>query len=137
MVQLQLGGAIRGAGKRCFSKLPWLQFENESCAGRQSLPLVLVRAINANSKRPCCAGAVPTQIGLLAELTELRLDANQLTSASGKTLAVAGLRLPDYCAPQIPNSSAGAIPTEIGLLAQLVRLDLDNNQLTGASEKRT
>ena len=27
---------------------------------------------------------------------------------------------------------AGAIPTEIGQLAQLVRLDLDNNQLTGA-----
>ena len=30
------------------------------------------------------------------------------------------------------NVLAGAIPTEIGQLAQLVRLDLDNNQLTGA-----
>ena len=30
------------------------------------------------------------------------------------------------------NVLAGAIPTEIGQLAQLVHLDLDNNQLTGA-----
>ena len=30
------------------------------------------------------------------------------------------------------NALAGAIPTEIGQLAQLVRLDLHNNQLTGA-----
>jgi hypothetical protein len=33
------------------------------------------------------------------------------------------------------NALAGAIPTEIGQLAQLVRLDLYINQLTGASEK--
>ena len=30
------------------------------------------------------------------------------------------------------NALAGAIPTEIGQLARLVRLELDNNQLTGA-----
>jgi hypothetical protein len=30
------------------------------------------------------------------------------------------------------NALAGAIPTEIGQLARLMRLDLDNNQLTGA-----
>ena len=30
------------------------------------------------------------------------------------------------------NALAGAIPTEIGQLAQLIRLDLENNQLTGA-----
>ena len=33
------------------------------------------------------------------------------------------------------NALAGAIPTEIGQLAQLVRLDLSYNQLTGASNK--
>ena len=32
------------------------------------------------------------------------------------------------------NALAGAIPTEIGQLAQLVRLDLSYNQLTGASK---
>ena len=32
------------------------------------------------------------------------------------------------------NALAGAIPTEIGQLAQLVRLDLQNNQLAGASK---
>ncbi len=31
------------------------------------------------------AGAIPTQIGLLAQLTELHLYANQLTSASNQT----------------------------------------------------
>ena len=30
------------------------------------------------------------------------------------------------------NALVGAIPTEIGQLAQLARLDLDRNQLTGA-----
>ena len=30
---------------------------------------------------------------------------------------------------------AGAIPTEIGQLAQLERLDLDNNQLTGTPQE--
>ena len=35
------------------------------------------------------------------------------------------------------NALAGAIPTEIGLLAQLVRLDLSYNKLTGASKKLT
>ncbi len=30
------------------------------------------------------------------------------------------------------NALAGAIPTEMGQLARLVRVDLDNNQLTGA-----
>ena len=32
------------------------------------------------------------------------------------------------------NALAGAIPTEIGQLAQLVHLDLEINQLTGASK---
>ena len=35
------------------------------------------------------------------------------------------------------NALAGAVPTEIGQLAQLVRLDLSYNQLTGASKKLT
>ena len=33
------------------------------------------------------------------------------------------------------NAFAGAIPTEIGQLAELVTLDLYENQLTGASNK--
>jgi Leucine-rich repeat (LRR) protein len=33
------------------------------------------------------------------------------------------------------NALAGAIPTEIGQLAQLERLDLENNQLTGTPQK--
>jgi hypothetical protein len=33
------------------------------------------------------------------------------------------------------NALAGAIPTEIGQLAQLERLDIDNNQLTGTLQQ--
>jgi hypothetical protein len=41
----------------------------------------------------------------------------------------------DGCVPE--NALAGAIPTEIGQLAQLCGLGLCNNQLTGASKKLT
>jgi LRR receptor-like serine/threonine-protein kinase FLS2 len=77
------------------------------------------------------AGAIPTQIGHLAHLTELVLGVNQLT---GKHSFAQIDRLVYESTAEcfVPgNALAGAIPTEIGQLAQLEDLYLHHNQLTG------
>ena len=95
------------------------------------------------------AGPIPSEIGDLTELTELRLYSNQL---SGEIL----YDIVPECHTKIPsndmsrtnctamlNSSAGPIPSEIGDLTELTVLKLHSNQLSGkilydiVSESRT
>ena len=81
------------------------------------------------------AGTIPTEIGQLAELRELGLTSNQLT---GKHFFAHIARLVyEYTNEGFvtENALAGAIPTEIGQLAQLTNLQLWRNQLTGACPK--
>ena len=74
------------------------------------------------------AGAIPTEIGDLLELRELRLGDNQLTgnipSEIGQLQKLEILNL-------YGNQLSGSIPQEIGQLQELRLLDLGNNQLTG------
>ena len=74
------------------------------------------------------AGAIPTEIGDLLELRELRLGDNQLTgnipSEIGQLQKLDILYL-------YGNQLSGSIPQEIGQLQELRLLDLGNNQLTG------
>ena len=83
------------------------------------------------------AGAIPTEIGQLAQLVYLDLDNNQLTGAP-RTHLIAILVYESTADGFVSeNALAGAIPTEMGQLAKSMRLDLSDNQLTGASKKLT
>ena len=74
-------------------------------------------------------GAIPEELGNLANLEILRLHYNRLAGAIPKELGnlanLESLYLHD-------NRLTGAIPEELGNLANLERLHLDENQLTGA-----
>ena len=74
-------------------------------------------------------GAVPPELGALADLRSLELNHNQLTGAIppelGRLANLEELHLWD-------NQLTGAIPAELGRLANLEGLYLDRNQLTGA-----
>ncbi len=80
------------------------------------------------------AGAIPTEIGQLTQLVGLSLRNNQLTGAS-ETHLIAILVYKSTADSFVPeNALAGAIPTDIGQLTRLMRLELRYNQLTGASK---
>ena len=70
-------------------------------------------------------------------MTELELHENRLTGEHFVAQIYRSVyeSTADGCVPE--NALAGAIPTEIGQLAQLLALDLHNNHLTGASKKLT
>ena len=74
-------------------------------------------------------GAIPSELGYLANLQELNLSGNQLTGAIPSELGdlanLQELRLSR-------NQLSGAIPSELGDLANLEALYLRANQLTGA-----
>ena len=74
-------------------------------------------------------GAIPAELGDLANLQNLFLDNNQLTGAIpaelGDLANLQNLYLNN-------NQLTGAIPAELGDLANLQNLFLNNNQLTGA-----
>ena len=74
-------------------------------------------------------GALPSEIGDLTSLEELRLNGNNLTgaipSAIGNLTSLQGLSLS-------ANSLSGAIPSEIGNLTNLRQLFLSSNSLSGA-----
>ena len=95
--------------------------------------ITMVYECTANSKRPsCCTGNIPTEFGFCTALKGLFLNDNELTGehffAQIHLLVYESTAVGFVC----ENALAGAIPTEIGQLAQLIRLDLENNQLTGA-----
>ena len=74
-------------------------------------------------------GEIPTELGQLANLTDLSLSWNQLTgripTELGQLTNLTDLWLNG-------NQLTGEIPTELGQLANLRSLNLDFNQLTGA-----
>ncbi len=74
-------------------------------------------------------GAIPTELGSLAQLQSLSLRDNTLTGAIppelGSLAQLQSLSLGS-------NALTGAIPTELGSLAQLQSLSLRDNTLTGA-----
>ena len=75
------------------------------------------------------SGAIPTELGSLANLRGLELHYNQLSGtiplALSNLASLEWLRLDS-------NQLSGAIPAELGNLASLTSLDLDSNQLSGA-----
>ena len=74
-------------------------------------------------------GSIPTQLGNLANLTELWLGGNQLTGSIptqlGNLSSLTGLSL-------TRNQLSGAIPTELGDLTNLTFMSLSSNRLSGA-----
>ncbi len=74
------------------------------------------------------SGAIPSELGNLANLLGLSLADNQLSGAIppelGNLANLLGLSLAD-------NQLSGSIPSELGNLANLLGLSLDNNQLSG------
>ena len=74
------------------------------------------------------SGPIPTELGNLANLTELRLYANDLTGPIPTELGgLVNLELLYL----YENALTGPIPTELGSLANLTRLSLRDNNLTG------
>ncbi|CAM9186598.1 unnamed protein product [Ectocarpus sp. 8 AP-2014] len=74
-------------------------------------------------------GPIPAVLGLLSELTELRLNGSKLTgsipNAMGSLSKLGKLVLGQ-------NQLAGPIPEVLGALTQLTVLDLNGNKLTGS-----
>lgn len=91
----------------------------------------------AHSYIRTCEGRMPTEIGLLGALWQLSMGNNRLTGACMTTFAAGtvtsgGRSLSVYSLRRFVSAFlAIGIPTEIGLLAALLQLDLDNNQLAG------
>ena len=76
------------------------------------------------------AGAIPTQIGHLAQLTGFNLSFNQLT---GKHFFAQNDRLVYECTQNLkrPSCCTGNIPTELGRCTAMTVLYVHANQLTG------
>ena len=92
----------------------------------------LVYEFTTTLKRPpCFAGTIPTELGRCTAMKNLILHSNGLTGTHFR--AQIARRVYEFTAECfVPgNALAGAIPTEIGQLAQLKNLGLDQNQLTG------
>ena len=74
--------------------------------------------------------AIPAELGNLANLQELYLGGNELTGAIPAELGnLANLQ---RVGPRAATELTGAIPAELGNLANLEELYLSGNQLTGA-----
>jgi gliding motility-associated-like protein len=73
-------------------------------------------------------GSIPSDLGTLSNLQQLRLEDNQLTGPIPSELGNLSLLTLLYLDN---NQIAGTVPSELGNLSNLLRLQLDNNQLTG------
>ena len=82
------------------------------------------------------SGAIPPELGGLANLSDLHLDRNELTGAIpaelGGLVNLRVLNLGGGALARDRNELTGAIPAELGGLANLTVLDLSFNELTGA-----
>ena len=73
-------------------------------------------------------GAIPSELGSLASLTEMLLNRNALTGAIPSELG----NLASLTEMNLSNNElTGPIPSQLGDLASLTELDLDGNELTG------
>ena len=75
------------------------------------------------------SGTIPTELGNLPNLQRLYLNGNQLTG--GIPTEIGSLSNLQYL-NLARNQLSGAIPTELGSLSNLRLLSLDRNQLTGS-----
>ena len=86
------------------------------------------RVIRLDLRRNQLSGRIPSEIGSLSKLTEMKLGANQLSgnipAEIGRLSELTYLSLDD-------NHLTGEIPPEIGRLSNLSELYLGDNQLTG------
>jgi hypothetical protein len=78
------------------------------------------------------AGAIPTEIGQLAQLVHLDLHFNQLTGASKNSLDCNfGIRVNLRLTKRSINYFTGRIPTQLGRCSAMRTLYLQSNKLTG------
>ena len=77
--------------------------------------------------------SLPTELGALTGMKELRLNSNAITSLPTEIGTLTGLTYLD-----LPSNAITSVPSELGALTGLVILDLSANQLTGVpTEFRT
>jgi len=82
----------------------------------------------------CFSGRLPTELGQLTALKQLNLYNNELTGECNQTcLNAIGNRV-YHSVTHLFAWFSGRIPTELGQLAALAHLQLDNNKLTGACD---
>ena len=91
-----------------------------------------VNAISCLVTETVLVGAVPTEIGQLAQLKKLNLGENQLIGAcTGNSLDYNGIRVNIRLTNRSIKYFKGRIPTELGRCSALSELDLWTNKLTG------
>ena len=89
-----------------------------------------VNAISCLVTENMLAGAIPTDIGQLAQLKDLLLYLNQLIGAcTGNSFGYNGIRV--YQKLKRASCCTGNIPTELGRCMAMTTLALNGNQLTG------
>ena len=116
------GGANWTNNDGWLTNVPISQWDGVTTDGRG-------RVTELNLTRNQLKGAIPAELGSLANLELLALGGNQLT---GKIPAGLGSLTNLEELYLWGNELTGAIPTELGSLANLVQLQLSENQLTGA-----
>ena len=89
----------------------------------------------------CFAGRIPTELGQLTALTDLDLSRNQLTGGCDYGKKLASLQLVNESTTRsVTHLSAwfsGRIPTELGQLTALTKLELHNNPLAGECDQNS
>ena len=102
--------------------------EDLSMGEWQGVSIADSRVVEVNMFNLGLAGSIPSELGSLANLQELRLGLNELTGPIppelGELYKLKTLRL-DF------NQLTGPIPSELNQLSQLSRLGLAQNQLSG------
>ena len=79
-----------------------------------------------------CAGPIPTEIGQLTSLAELKLYDNGFSGSCVHSCYVIDTSCPLNIDLGVSSYYAGRIPTEIGKLAAITDLWLESNRLDGA-----
>ena len=102
--------------------------EDLSMGEWQGISIADNRVVEVDTFNLGLAGSIPSELGSLANLQELRLGWNELTGPIppelGELYKLKTLRL-DI------NQLTGPIPSELGNLSQLLRLSLGRNELSG------
>ncbi|KAI2513072.1 hypothetical protein MHU86_1364 [Fragilaria crotonensis] len=90
--------------------------------------LIECRSTYAVSRRRSISGTIPSEIGLLTQLTSLDLASNQLTGTISSTVSNLSNLKRFYIGN---NALKGTIPSTLSNLSQLVAMGFSFNQLTG------